>query len=324
MPAPPEASLPEDADAARFAEALRRLLGLQFEADRSEVLAALLRRRAGLHRVTIPAYLEMLAGASRSEIAALAEALTVTETSFFRNGEHMQAFAALVQAGRGDLRILSAGCASGEEPYSLAMIARAVRPEAPPAIRAFDINAAALGRAAAGRYSAWSLRQTPASFRARCFRPDGRFFLLDHDIRGGVDFSQRNLAEDDGAFWAPGSFDIVFCRNVLMYFAPEAARRAVARIARSLAPGGFLFLGHAETLRGLSEDFQLQHAHGTFYYQRGGGELSAAPVLPLPAREWAPGPAMADNVSWFDDILRASARVRALTAPPAAGGSRDD
>ena len=64
------------------------------------------------------------------------------------------------------------------------------------------------------------------------------------------------------------SYDVIFCRNVLMYFAPEQMRAAIVRIAASLAPGGYLFLGHAETLRGVSDDFHLCHTHGTFYYRR--------------------------------------------------------
>jgi len=81
-------------------------------------------------------------------------------------------------------------------------------------------------------------------------------------------FDERNLVDDDPIFWRPDSFDVVFCRNVMMYFSPEVMSAVVARISRALAPGGFLFLGHAETLRGVSHDFHLRHTHEAFYYQR--------------------------------------------------------
>ena len=78
----------------------------------------------------------------------------------------------------------------------------------------------------------------------------------------------RNLVRDDPQLWQPDTYDIVFFRNVLMYFTPESAQAVIARIGRALKPGGYLFLGHAETLRGLSSDFHLRHTHETFYYQR--------------------------------------------------------
>ena len=81
-------------------------------------------------------------------------------------------------------------------------------------------------------------------------------------------FQEVNLAEENAELWAPGRYDVIFCRNVLMYFTPDNAQALVARLTRSLAPGGHLFLGHAETLRGLSNDYHLRHTHGTFYYQR--------------------------------------------------------
>ena len=83
-----------------------------------------------------------------------------------------------------------------------------------------------------------------------------------------VTFEERNLAVQDGACWEFEQYDFVFCRNVIMYLAPEAAQRAVARLTRVLAPSGFFFLSHAETLRGLSQEFHLRHTHDTFYYQK--------------------------------------------------------
>jgi chemotaxis protein methyltransferase CheR len=160
-------------------------------------------------------------------------------------------------------------------------------------LQGLDANPAMLKKAKAGRYSGWALRQLPPDVEARWFRPQGRDFLLDPAIRAMADFAEHNLAADS-SFWQPARFDIVFCRNVLMYFSPAAARAAVERIARSLVPGGFLFLGHAESLRGLSDDFDLRHSHDAFYYQR---RLAPAPAdpppLPVPARVPPPRPVLA-------------------------------
>ena len=95
------------------------------------------------------------------------------------------------------LRMLSAGCATGEEPFSLAMIARDTPDCHQPQIRAIDINPVVLARAAAGRYSTWALRETSAEARLRWFRPDGRDFLLDDTIRASVELEAKNLAVDD-------------------------------------------------------------------------------------------------------------------------------
>ena len=95
-----------------------------------------------------------------------------------------------------------------------------------------------------------------------------RELTLDDDIRRSVRFVRANLAADEPELLAAGAFDVIFCRNILMYFTPDHARAAVARLARALVPEGHLFLGSAETLRGVSDDFHLRHSHGAFYYQR--------------------------------------------------------
>jgi len=80
-----------------------------------------------------------------------------------------------------------------------------------------------------------------------------------------VTFEERNLVDEDPLFWQSLACDVVFCRNVLMYFTPDKARDVVRRIGEALLPGGFFFLGHAETLRGLTQEFHLCHTHDTFY-----------------------------------------------------------
>jgi len=320
----------------RFRGLIARRLGLQFEDARLGWLGDVLRRQVERTRQADDGYLDWLELEARgTELGALAEELTVPETYFFRNIEQFRALQEQVlpdrlraRAGQRCLRILSAGCASGEEAYSIAMAlhGRLPNPAWTLSIQAVDLNPAMLDKARRARYTPWSLRETPAALQDRWFRAEGRELVVDESIRSAVVFEQRNLHLDDAGFWRPGLFDVVFCRNVLMYFTPQGAQAAVARIARSLVPGGVLFLGHAETLRGLSQDFQLRHTHGTFYYQRADATEPTQPghepaeLRPIGAARAAAAAAAVDSGdSWVEAIAKAAERVRSLTAaPPAA------
>jgi len=308
------------------------LLGLYFEDSKLDFLADVLRKRMedtechlfSAYRARISSF-----AGERSETCALAEQLTVGETYFFRYTEHFQAFVEIVLPSRilargGDrrLRILSAGCASGEEPYSLAILIRERFPELASwdvEIVGFDVNTSVVAKAKRARYSPWSLRETPDDLRLKYFRGRGRDFQLDEAVRSAVRFKEQNLVQDDRLFWQRDRFDAVFCRNVTMYFTIDVARSVVGRIAQSLAPGGFLFLGHAETLRALSHEFHLRHTHETFYYQRREAiEKDGAITLPLETAEDGsfrrPVPELVEpNDSWFGAIRRASERIANLT-----------
>jgi chemotaxis protein methyltransferase CheR len=260
----------------RFRDVLARRLGLHFDENRLGFLADVLVRRGGASLLDRQSYLQRMEVSSpRPELSALAEEVTIGETYFFRNGAQFKALAevAIPQrlralAGSRPLRLLSAGCSSGEEPYSLAITCRELLPDAAAfSVLAVDVNPAALARATRARYGSWSLRETPAAVQRRWFQADGREQVLDRSSLGEVSFQEKNLSLEDSELWAPRTYDVVFCRNVLMYFTPASAQAVVARIHRALVPGGYLFMGHAETLRGVSEDFDLRHTHDTFYYQ---------------------------------------------------------
>ena len=312
----------------RFRDSVQAKLGLTFEDAKLAFLGDVLARRLEATGRTGEAYLAHLdAQSDRAEIGQLAEALTVGETYFFRNSDQFRAFAEAVVPERMHvnrmtrrLRFLSAGCASGEEPYTLAIVLRMLIPDDSwqITIRAVDANPAALRKAAAARYSPWALRETPATMEQTWFRSTGRDALLDPAIRAMVTFEERNLAVDDPDLWPADTYDAIFCRNVLMYFSPDQMRAAVARMARALVPDGYFFLGHAETMRGISNDFHLRHSHDSFYYQRRRpGEPGEAvdvdiSTLPLSAGALPYVPPIADD-SWFGAIGRASDRVAVLS-----------
>ena len=312
-------------DLERFRCAIGRRIGLRFDHNRSGFLGEVLQRRLKDRGANGDAYLWSLENEpAPDELTALGRELTVGETYFFRNNEQFRALAEIVLPERlrhgkqpNVLRMLSAGCSSGEEAYSLAIVARETiqDPSCKIAIRAVDLNPAALEKAARGRYSTWALRETPIETRAKWFRADGRDVVLDESIRAMVSFERGNLAGDNPGLWLPSGYDVIFCRNVLMYFEPEQMRAVIARIARSLAPGGYLFLGHAETLRGVSDQLHLRNSHQTFYHQlKEGSETHSDCVIPFtprqsPARAFPRGD---EDVAWFDEIRRASERVAAL------------
>jgi chemotaxis protein methyltransferase CheR len=186
-----------------------------------------------------------------------------------------------------------------------------------------------LQKAGRARYSSWSLRQTTPETRDRHFRQVGNEFLLDEGIRRVVSFESRNLVDDDPGFWQPNRFDVIYCRNVLMYMTPLMAQSVVDRLAYALAPGGYLFLGHAETLRGLTKAFHLCHTHDTFYYQRRAETRSDRQPEPhdasVSAAATSTTPQEFGDVTWMDAIRKASERIAHLTEgarPPSPSTSR--
>ena len=317
-------------DIERFRAIVARRFGLQYDDGKLDFLADILRQRMEAARSPrFDAYLEHLGAAPKrsDELRALAEQLTVTETFFFRNADNFRAFAEHVlperirsRAHDKRLRILSAGCASGEEPYSLAVLVREALPDLGSwdvKIIGVDVNPAVLAKAAQARYSTWSLRATSEDARRRYFRADGPDFVLAPEIQEMVTFEERNLVDEDPLFWQSLACDVVFCRNVLMYFTPDKARGVVRRISEALLPGGFFFLGHAETLRGLTNEFHLCHTHDTFYYRRcdASEAVVATATWAGKPREQAEDSLAADvesTASWVDVIQRASERIATL------------
>src|SRR6202140_1815048 len=180
---------PESSGPQRFRGWIAQRLGLHFDDTKLEFLAEVLDRRADKKGLALRLYLDRLEGPDMdAELQALALELTVPETYFFRHIDQFHAFADVAlpeaQAARGPIRklsMLSAGSASGEEPYTLAMVVRERGADRgwDVAIRGFDINPAMLAKAAHGRYSAWALRETPAKSQQRWFTRVGKEFELE-------------------------------------------------------------------------------------------------------------------------------------------------
>jgi len=295
-----------------FRDVVAQRFGIRCDESGLDHLASILRQRVRESHAGDGATYALRLASDRAEQRALVPLLTVGETSFMRNADNFRVLGELAlpqraraRAAERRLRVLSAGCASGEETYSIAVTV-GEHPELrgwDVRITGIDVNPTAIELARRARYSEWSLRDTPAELRAKYFRAVGRDHHLVDEVKSLVAFEERNLVDEDAAFWQPELFDVVFCRNVLMYFTPEALQAIVARIVRSLAPGGFLFLGYAENLRGIVKDVHLRHSNETFYYQRFSADE---------AREHAAPP------DWADAVGRSSARVTTLTQPPPA------
>lgn len=197
---------------------------------------------------------------SKTQIQSLARQLTIGETYFFRDAKIFQLLEDkilpdLIEARRKEgqqLTVWSAGCCTGEEAYSIAITVQKALPEWKDwdiKILATDINQEFLNKAAKGIYTEWSFRATAPGIKKMYFSEvkGGRWEIAD-SVRQMVRFQYLNLAEDacDTFDWGPAKVDFIFCRNVLMYFAPVKASRALKRFSSALAPGGWLVLGPGE------------------------------------------------------------------------------
>jgi chemotaxis protein methyltransferase CheR len=213
-------------------------------------------------------------GASQ-ELPALLDSLMICETSFFRNQPQFDLLREVVlpeivakkeRGGTRLLRLWSAGCATGQEPYSVAMSLLETLPDRDSwTVRVFasDLSFTALERAQSGLYRADQLKGVDPASVAKYFRKENGHYVMCEKVKKRVIFDYHNLKNDNGL----RGLDVIFCRNVMIYFDAEEQRRLVSRFANCLVPGGFLFLGHAESIQGLSTRFAMVHRNKGIAYR---------------------------------------------------------
>ena len=218
-------------------------------------------------------------GEARAEELQLAlDAVAVQETYFFREGRALRAFAeemlpeiAERRGGEQLLRVWSAGCSTGEEAYTLAVLVKESglfegwRVE----LSASDLIRRVIEEARRGVYAEKSFRTTDPARREKYFTPHGdATFQVAEDLRSTVDFSCFNLVDTRPAD-PHADLDVIFCRNVMLYFGTDARRRAIAAFHRQLRAGGYLVLGASESLFTLDAPFRLAHLRHDLVYQKG-------------------------------------------------------
>lgn len=255
------------------------------------------------------ALLRSLSSGGRSDLLErLAAHFTIGETHFFRIGPQVNALRDSVLpdlvarvSSRCRLRVWSAGCSTGEEPYTLAMLLRehaGVLAGWDVEIVGTDLNHAALAAAREARYGAWSFRGTTDEARRRYFQPDGECWRLRPAIRDMVTFRHLNLAAEVFPTWASSpEFDLILCHNVTIYFGPDVTARLYAHLARALAPGGWLVIGPSDPTPAAHSGLAPVYLGDTILWRRQGDVAQAdrlasaeSPTLPVRGRRRATAP----------------------------------
>lgn len=216
----------------------------------------------------------------RAEMPKLFEVITTNETSFYRNPPQLQVFQDKVlkdeldklrASGKKKLRIWSAGCSTGEEPYTLAMILHEVLKNEiltwDIKITANDLSDAVLKSAARGVYSDYALRTTPQPIVAKYFKKDGANYQVDPKLKRLISFGSINLS-DKMMLKRVERSNIIFCRNVIIYFDDEMKRQVIGSFYDNLLPGGCMLIGHSESLHSISRAFKPEHHTGTIVYRK--------------------------------------------------------
>jgi chemotaxis protein methyltransferase CheR len=211
-----------------------------------------------------------------AEFDQIYDLVTTNETYFFREPAQLTAFTEeiipdiLERKAIKKVRIWSAGCSSGEEPYSLAMLLQELGWFSRAAFEIFasDINQQVLSRARKGHYRESAFRATDPSIRDKYFTrdPEGSWKISD-GIRNRISFGRLNLY-DEGRVSLVGNLDVILCRNVIIYFDDSSKKVVVNSFYNRLVDGGFLLLGHSESLISLSTQFKLRHLKNDMVYQR--------------------------------------------------------
>jgi chemotaxis protein methyltransferase CheR len=321
-----------DPPIARLAALVRDELGLELPAGRLPYLAEVARRRAvAAGAADLAAYGDLLARRAPGEWEALASLLTIRESSFFRSREQWERLRSTIlpafaesRAATRTLTAWSAGCAAGEEPGTLALVLA----EEPLfaawswKIVATDLDREALAHAELGQYGERAVAAVPEELRLRRFTRRGSIWELDPALRARIAYRRLNLAQP-GWRLPEAPFDLIYLRNVLIYFRPELQRKVVDEAIRRLAPDGWLFLGGTETLWRVHDGLEAIDLGGCFGYRIARGaprgsvrpRSAGAPRPAEPRRESggrlrpAPEPARSAGVPSAAERLVAAARA---------------
>jgi chemotaxis protein methyltransferase CheR len=270
-----------DSEFRLFRDMIYEECGFSFTPEKRTLLESRLRRRMddlGIKSAYEYYQIVRRSGGRSAEMPALLDSLMICETSFFRNMPQFELLREVVlpailaqksSTASKVIRLWSAGCSTGQEPYSLVMSLLEWLPRgAGWSVRVFasDLSFTALERAQCGVYRPDQLKAVDPSIIDRHFKMVDGSYEVREETRKQVIFDYHNLKHDNGL----RGLDIIFCRNVMIYFDVEEQRRLVGRFANCLVPGGYLFIGHAETVQGLSNRFAMVHRNKGIAYRLDG------------------------------------------------------
>ncbi len=273
---------------------LKERVGLHIRQDGHSALKIALAARLDELKATVPdaaAYVRLLRSADGDdELRRLLPLVTVGKTSFFRDEKQFRALEALLpgllarpRAGGRKIAVWSAGCATGEEPYSIAMAAAEAGADGEQLeVLATDVNPEAVAFAVRGTYETRRVREVPPSLLERHFDREGDGFRVRTHLRQLIAaIRTHNLVSTVFPRPPDRGWDIIFCRNVIIYFDTPTTQGVLTQFHNALAPGGYLFLGYSESLFRLFEGFELTEVAGAFLYRRPEQPLR---TTPLPVR----------------------------------------
>ncbi|MEY4640296.1 MAG: hypothetical protein RLZZ227_290 [Pseudomonadota bacterium] len=253
-----------DREFARFQSMLFDITGISLASSKKSLVVGRLGKRLREYQLSsFGEYLSLLDRPDhRHEVQTAVDLLTTNETYFFREPNHFQFLKSQAEASKAraadNYRVWSAACSSGQEPYSIAMVLDSVLGTRPWEIMASDISTQMLEKAHKGQYPLAQADNIPDDYLNRyCLNGVGSMagtFLVERSLRDRVQFFHGNLNTD-----APriGQFDVIVLRNVMIYFNSDTKRQVIGRLQKLVKPGGYLVVGHSETLNGISSELKM-------------------------------------------------------------------
>ena len=265
----------------RFVNLIYKKTGIWFETTKRYFVDKRLDERiAELGLADYREYYQLLKfSTEQTEMQQLINRLTINETYFFRDFPQLQGFAedvllqivkAKIEAGDKRIRLWSAGCSTGEEPYTLAIILLEMLPDPDQwtiEIMASDINTRVLDAARKGFYNSRSVKDVPLEYLERYFTQRFETYILNKSVRNMVTFKMINLMEDR-EMKLQANYDLIFCRNVLIYFDTDSRLSVLNRFYQSLRSEGYIYLGHSESVARITDSYKIKRIGSTIAYYK--------------------------------------------------------
>lgn len=257
------AAILQEKEFAQFRELIYRIAGISMSPAKKPLVTSRLAKRLKHYELTsYGEYFQLItADGGKAELQIAVDLLTTNETHFFREPKHFDFLREHIVSARKPgkpLRIWSAACSSGEEPYSIAMVLDDVLGSAPWEIVASDLSTRVLEKARGGLYPMERMPEIPRQYLSNyCLKGTGSqegTLMVERKLRERVQFMHHNLTEAPPKL---GEFDAIFLRNVMIYFDLDTKRQVVSRLLSQLRPGGYFLVGHSETLNGISDGLKL-------------------------------------------------------------------